>query len=171
MSNEEIDNLLNNIRRSKSSVSRTGFGHDVLMSQKIPEPPGAPPPPLPSRRPSQEYASEYQRSPFGRHENVPPCVRRSRNREAERSSINSSPQLRGNENMNNCNKPKHYPYVLKPSSENVSLPTDTPIGNQMDNLSDENEKDYKRISVTEEENFRLSYNIKEEVIHRYSICE
>ena len=142
MSNEEIDNILNNIRRSKSSVSRTGFGHDVLMSQKIPEPPGDPPPPLPSRRPSQEYATEYQRSPFGRHENVPPCVRRSRNREAKRSSINSSPHLQNNENANNVQEPKNYSYALhktnstkdfQPSSENASLPSNNKIGNQMDN--------------------------------------
>ena len=153
MSNDEIDNILNNIRRSKSTVTKTGFGHDVLTSQKIPDPPGDPPPPLPARRPSQEYASEYQRSPFGRHENVPPCVRRSRNREAKRSSANSLSHPQNDIKADTTQEPKVYSSTshyttkdFKPWTENVS--------NSSNNSSSSNlttQPDGKRISVTEEE--------------------
>ena len=159
MSNEEIDNILNNIRRSKSSVSRTGFGHDVLMSQKIPSPPGDPPPPLPTRRPSQEYTNEYQRSPFGRHENVPPCVRRSRNREAKRSATNNSPTQQSNFSANTTYEAKVYPNKSQNNQsnndyENISNSCNNSMqlnGCKLNSQPDEKENDNKRISVTEEE--------------------
>ena len=148
MSSNEIDQILNNIHRSKSSVSKTGFGHEVLMSQKIPEPPAAPPPPLP-RRPSQELSNEYQRSPFGQQQGSFACTRRSRNREAKRPLITDSQIQHQKENL----RTPYEKYVASrtsanPYTESLIAPTNDPTENI---INDKEAKDYKRVSVTEEE--------------------
>ena len=157
MSSNEIDQILNNIRRSKSSVSKTGFGHDVLMSQKIPEPPAAPPPPLP-RRPSQELSNEYQRSPFGQQQGTSACTRRSRNREAKRPLITNSQIQHQKQNLRTPNTSeisRNSSQVSsrtsdKPYTESLITPTNDPAENTINNKEGKGQ-DYKRVSVTEEE--------------------
>ena len=154
ISNNEIDNILNKIRRSRSNVSNKGFGYDVLMSQKVPARPTVPPPPLP-RRVSQDLSTEYQRSPFGHSENYTPCHRRSRNREV-RKTYTASPQTQYHgKSFQTPKRPdcsqdiSHTPSNISknPSVERVPLASNNLAGKP----NDQNEKENKRISVTEEE--------------------
>ena len=151
ISNIEIDMILSNIRRSKSNVSKAGFGHEVLKSEVRPSPPVAPPPPLPTRG-LQDISNEYQRSPFGPSQTPASTSRRSRNRDIKKN-ISTQPQFDHCTISNNARRPSNSSHdslhISSNSRPQVEISTSTE--NTADLNLTRNDTGSKRVSVTEEE--------------------